>query len=60
MNTRNAGTTKGKTMTATCHTCKWESLAYKHKGWAEKAAGKHQGIYHKNQTNIISIKEAGK
>lgn len=45
-------------MTATCHTCKWESLNYTHKGWAEKAADKHQGIYHENQTNIISIKEA--
>ena len=47
-----------RSMTATCHTCNWESLNYTHKGWAEKAADKHQGIYHKNQTNIISVKEA--
>ncbi|UYL86602.1 hypothetical protein SEA_RADFAD_45 [Arthrobacter phage RadFad] len=44
-------------MTATCHTCKWQSLAYVHKGWAENAADKHQDIYHRGQPNIIAIKE---
>ena len=44
-------------MIATCHTCNWESLAYAHKGWAEKSADKHQGIYHRGQSNIIAIKE---
>jgi len=45
-------------MSATCHTCNWESLTYAHKGWAEKAADKHQGLYHDGRPNIISIKEA--
>jgi hypothetical protein len=58
MNIRNAGTTKGKKMTATCHTCNWESLNYKHKGWAEKSADNHQDLYHRGQSNIIAIKEA--
>jgi hypothetical protein len=44
-------------MTATCHTCNWESLNYAHKGWAEKAADKHQHLYHSGQPNIIAIKE---
>ena len=45
-------------MIATCHTCNWESLAYTHKGWAERSADKHQGIYHAGHSNIIAIKEA--
>lgn len=44
-------------MTATCHTCNWESLNYAHKGWAEKSANKHQDLYHRGQPNIIAIKE---
>ena len=51
-------TTKGKAMTATCHACNWESLTYANKGWAERAADKHQGLYHDGRPNIISIKEA--
>lgn len=43
-------------MTATCHTCNWESLAYVHKGWAEKSADKHQRTYHRGQSNIIAIR----
>ena len=44
-------------MIATCHTCKWESLTYAHKGWAEKSADKHQHIYDRGQSYMIEIKE---
>jgi hypothetical protein len=44
-------------MKAKCHACDWESLAYVHKGWAEKSADKHQHLYHRGQSNIIAILE---
>jgi hypothetical protein len=48
----------GTKMIATCHTCNWESLTYAHKGWAEKSADKHQGLYHRGRSNIIAIRDA--
>jgi len=42
-------------VTAKCHKCNWESLTYKTKAWALKAADKHQDLYHRNSCNIIEF-----